>query len=109
MISEKKDSHLYLKPNNGQEDVFNSELLSSNFTSDLILDLLSYEKIDINIVSSLNQIHQNITTKGFCMVVALKEIPTITNIGLLNIVPSLIEAEDYIQIEKIQRDLGLSL
>ena len=50
MISEKKDSHLYLKPNNGQEDVFNSELLSSNFTSDLILDLLSYEKIDINIV-----------------------------------------------------------
>tara|TARA_B100001057_G_scaffold137404_1_gene137061 strand:- start:85 stop:414 length:330 start_codon:yes stop_codon:yes gene_type:complete len=108
MISEKKVTHLYLRPNNSLEDVFNPELLSSNFTSDLILDLLSFETIDENIVISLNQILQKTTSNGFCMVVVLKEIPTIANIGLLNIVPTLIEAEDYIKMEKIQRDLGLS-
>ena len=108
MISEKKETHLYIKPNNSEEDVFNHELLSSNITSDLILDLLSFETIDENIVIYLNQIFQKTTSKGFCMVVVLKEIPTIANIGLLNIVPTLIEAEDYIKMEKIQRDLGLS-
>jgi hypothetical protein len=109
MISKKKDTHLYLKPDNSLEDAFDSELLSSNFTSDLIIDLLSFETIDENIESSLHQINQKIATNGFCLVVVLKEIPTIANIALLNIVPTLIEAKDYIQMEHIQRDLGLSL
>jgi hypothetical protein len=110
MISEKKDTHLYLKPCNSLEDAFDSKLLlSCNFTSDLILDFLSFELIDEKIVSTLQQINQNITTNGFCMVVVTKEIPNIANIALLNIITTLIEAEDFIQMAQIQRDLGLSL
>ena len=109
MISENKDTHWYLKPENSQEDAFGSDLLSSNFNSDIILDLSSFETIDEAIVSSLNHIHQEIVNNGFCMVVVLKEILNIANIELLNIVPSLIEADDYIQMEQIQRDLRLSI
>ena len=70
MISENKDTHWYLKPENSQEDAFGSDLLSSNFNSDIILDLSSFETIDEAIVSSLNHIHQEIVNNGFCMVVA---------------------------------------
>lgn len=109
MITKNKETHLYLKFDNNQKDAFDSDLLSFNFTSDVILDLSSLETIDKTLVSSLNQINHNIVSVGFCLVVVLKESPSITNIESLNIVPTLIEAEDYLQMEQIQRDLGTSL
>ena len=109
MISKNKETHLYLKFDNNQKDEFDSDLLSFKFTSDVILDLSSLETIDKTLVSSLNQINHNIVSVGFCLVVVLKESPSITNIESLNIVPTLIEAEDYLQMEQIQRDLGTSL
>ena len=109
MISKNKETHLYLKFDNNQKDAFDSDLLSFNFTSDVILDLSSLETIDKTLVSSLNQINHNIVSVGFCLVVVLKESPSITNIESLNIVPTLIEAEDYLQMEQFQRDLGTSL
>ena len=109
MISKNKETHLYLKFDNNKKDALDSDLLSFNFTSDVILDLSSFETIDKTLVSSLNQINHNIVSVGFCLVVVLKESPSITNIESLNIVPTMIEAEDYLQIEQIQRDLGTSL
>ena len=109
MISEKKATHLYLKPENKEKNSFGSVILSSGYSSDILLDLSSLETTDDSLVFSLNQINQDIDSKGFCLVVVLKEAPSILDIEPLNIVPTLIEALDYIQMEQIQRDLGLSL
>ena len=109
MISKNKETHLYLKFDNNQKDAFDFDLLSFNFISDVILDLSSLETINNTLVSFLKQINHNIVSVGFCLVVVLKESPFITNIESLNIVPTLIEAEDYLQMERIQRDLGTSL
>ena len=109
MISKNKETHLYLKFDNNQKDAFDFDLLSFNFISDVILDLSSLETINKTLVSFLKQINHNIVSVGFCLVVVLKESPFITNIESLNIVPTLIEAEDYLQMGRIQRDLGTSL
>tara|TARA_B100001250_G_C19088015_1_gene481402 strand:- start:134 stop:457 length:324 start_codon:yes stop_codon:yes gene_type:complete len=107
MISEKKETHLYIKLEENEENSFAQNILSLEFSSDLILDLLSFEIINEFQIFSLNQINQNIISKGFCLVVALKEFPQIPKIESLNIVFTLIEAENYIQMEQIQRDLGI--
>ena len=60
-------------------------------------------------MSLLKQINKGHVDKGFCMVILFKETSSIFDFEFLNIVPTLIEAEDYIQIEQIQRDLGASL
>ena len=39
------------------------------------------------------------------MVLVLKEVPFSLELRSLNIVPTVIEAEDYLQMEQIQRDL----
>ena len=109
MISEKKATHLYLKLENKVKNSFGSVILSSAYSSDILLDLSSFETTDDSLVFSLNQINQDIVSKVFCLVVVLKEAPSIPDIEPLNIVPTLIEALDYIQMEQIQRDLGLSL
>ena len=59
--------------------------------------------------SSLNKINQKIINAGFCFVIVLKDSVPIISTESLNIVPTLIEAEDYLQMERIQRDLGTSL
>ena len=109
MISEQRATHLYLKPENNEKNSFGSVILSSDYSSDILIDLSSLEIIDESLVFSLNQINQDIISKGFCLVVVLKEAPSISDIEPLNIVPTLIEAVDYIQMDQIQRDLGLSL
>ena len=108
MISEKRATHLYLKPDNKEKKSFSSVILSSDFSSDILIDLSSLET-DQSLVFSLNQINQDIVSKGFCLVIVLKEAPSIFDIEPLNIVPTLIEAVDYIQMEQIQRDLKPSL
>ncbi len=109
MISKKKDTYLYLKPQKKEKDAIGLIILSSDHCSDIILDLSSFETSDESLKFSLNQINQDIVSKEFCLVVVLKEALSISDLEPLNIVPTLIEAEDYIQIEQIQRDLGLLL
>tara|TARA_B100001057_G_scaffold109387_1_gene107331 strand:- start:1593 stop:1922 length:330 start_codon:yes stop_codon:yes gene_type:complete len=109
MISEKRGTHLYLKPDNKEIKSFGSVILSSDYSSDVLIDLSSLEITDQSLVFSLNQINQDIVSKGFCLVIVLKEAPSISDIQPLNIVPTLIEAVDYIQMEQIQRDLKPSL
>lgn len=109
MISEMKDTHLYIKPEYNEKNSFGSQILSSDFSSDIVIDLLSFESTDESLFSYLNQIDKVVVSMGFCMVIVLKETPSISNIESLKIVPTMVEAEDYIQMEQIQRDLGLSL
>ena len=108
MTSNNKDSHLYLKFEKN-EQILDIDLIPLKFSSDLILDLSSLETIEKANFSSLNQINQDIINAGFCLVIVLKELLPITYTESLNIVPTLIEAEDYLKMEQIQRELGTSL
>ena len=108
MTLKNKDSHLYLKFEN-TDRTLHSDHLPLKFSSDLILDLSSLETIDKAHLSSLNKINQDIINAGFCLVIVLKLSLSITSSESLNIVPTLIEAEDYLKMEQIQRDLGTSL
>jgi hypothetical protein len=109
MISKKKDTYLYLKPQNNEKDAIGSIILSSAPSLDIILDLSSFETSDESLMLSLNQFTQYIASKGFCLIIVLKEASSVTDQEPLDIVPTLIEAQDYIQMEQIQRDLGASL
>ncbi len=106
MISEIKDTYIYLKPDYKEKNTFTSLILSSDYSTDIILDLSSLEIMDESFFYSLNQINKYIVSKGFCLVIILKEALSTTHIENLNIVPTLIEGLDYIQIEQIQRHLG---
>ncbi len=103
-----KDSHLYLKFEN-TDRTLDADLLPFKFSSDLILDLSSLKTMDKAHLSSLNQINQDIINAGFCLVIVSKESLPILSTDSLNIVPTLIEAEDYLKMEQIQRDLETSL
>jgi hypothetical protein len=108
MTLKNKDSHLFLKFEKTNRTL-DTDLLPLKFSSDLILDLSSLETMGEAHLSSLNQINQDIINAGFCLVIVLKEPLSITSTESLNIVPTLIEAEDYLEMEQIQRDLGTSL
>ena len=108
MTLNNKGSHLYLKFEKTNR-ILDVDLLPLKFTSDLILDLSSLETMDKAHLSTLTQINQDIINAGFCLVIVLKESLPIINTESLNIVPTLIEAEDYLKMEQIQRDLGTSL
>lgn len=107
MIFDKKPTYIYIKPENNEKKSFESAILSSDYHSDIIIDLSSLETIDESVLFSLNQISQYIVSKGFFLVVVLKEAPSNSEIETISIVPTLTEAVDYIQMEQIQRDLGL--
>ena len=108
MTSKNKDSHLYIKFEKTDRSL-DIDFLPLKFSSDLILDLSSLETMDKAYFSSLNQINQKIINTGFCFVIVLKVSLPIISTESLNIVPTLIEAEDYLKMEQIQRDLGTSL
>tara|TARA_B100000900_G_scaffold280575_1_gene240007 strand:- start:920 stop:1246 length:327 start_codon:yes stop_codon:yes gene_type:complete len=108
MTLNNKDSHLYLKFEKTNR-ILDVDLLPLKFTSDLILDLSPLETMDKAHLSTLTQINQDIINAGFCLVIVLKESLPIISTESLNIVPTLIEAEDYLKMEQIQRDLGTSL
>ena len=105
MTSKNKDTHLYIKFEKSDRTL-DIDLLPLKFSSDLILDLSFLENVDKAHFSSLNQINRDIINAGFCLVSVLKESLPIINRESLNIVPTLIEAEDYLKMEQIQRDLG---
>lgn len=107
MISEKKENHLYLKLDKNEPESFDSISQSLFVSSDVILDLLSFEVLEDSFLSFLKQINLGIEAKGFCLVIVIKETPSLSDVESLKVIPTLIEAEDYIQMEQIQRDLGV--
>ena len=108
MTSKNKDSHQYIKFEK-TDRTLDIDFLPIKFSSDLILDLSSLKTMDKAYSSSLTKINQKIINAGFCFVIVLKDSVPIISTESLNIVPTLIEAEDYLKMEQIQRDLGTSL
>ena len=102
-------THLYfnLEPN---EDVTAESILSSTDLSiDIIFDLLSIDTVNESLLNCLEEINKHMISLGLCMVLVIKGAPSNTKFEPLNIVPTLIEAEDYLQMEQTQRDLGVKL
>lgn len=105
----KKMNHFYFKPTTDEMDSVDSIILNSKVSSDLIIDLSSLNSKDKLRLSLLIKANEYIDSKNFCMVV-VTDMDTLSSIPQqesLNIVPTLVEAEDYIQMEQIQRDLGV--
>ena len=55
----------------------------------------------------LLDLNKDQTLKGYCLVVVKSDLNGFSKSDSLIVVPTLSEAEDYIQMEQIQRDLGL--
>ncbi len=113
----KSKSHTILKPiyENGGKKVksilaFNKEF-NKNYhifkNENLILDFSEYNNIELKeilLFSQKNLEHKN-NNKSFVIVYSGMDFDDVTN--ELIVVPTLEEAEDIIEIEKIERDLGI--
>jgi len=74
---------------------------------DIVIDVLNQTVLNEETISLLNEIHFIIQKAGFCMVLIKNNQSDIFNYKNLICTPTLQEAEDYIEIEHIQRDLGI--
>ena len=107
MTTVNKETYLYFNLEPKEEVTLNSILSSTNLSIDIIFDLLSIDTVNESLLDCLEEINEYIITKGLCMVLVLKDAPSSLKLESMNIVPTLTEAEDYLQMEQIQRDLGV--
>jgi hypothetical protein len=103
----KKMNHFYFKPTTDEMESVDSIIFNSKVSSDLIIDLSSINSIEKLNLSMLLKVNEYFVSRNFCMVLVTDSLSSIPDEESLNIVPSLVEAEDYIQMEQIQRDLGI--
>mgnify|MGYP001435737667 CR=1 FL=1 len=107
MIRVNKETHLFFNFEPKEELTVESILLSTDLFIDIIIDLRSIDTLNGTLVNSLEEINKYVISKGLCMVLVIKDVPYSPKLESLNIVPSLTEAEDYLQMEQNQRDLGV--
>ena len=107
MTTVNKETYLYFNLEPKEEVTLNSILSSTDLSIDIIFDLVSIDTVNESLLDYLEEINEYIITKGLCMVLVLKDAPLSLKLESMNIVPSLTEAEDYLQMEQIQRDLGV--
>ena len=104
MINETHDTYQYLKP---QSDTFSkSDLIRPNKKPiDIVLELNHLNSINNSLLGILLDLDKDQISKGCCLVVVKSDITDFSKRDSLIVVPTLEEAKDYIQMEKIQRDL----
>ena len=107
MTKVNKETHLYFKFESKEEVIAESIFSSPDLSIDIIFDLLSIDDINESLLNCLEEINEYIISKGLCMVLLIKDVPSNLKLESFNILPTLIEAKDYLQIEQIQRDLGV--
>ena len=107
MTTLNKEYYFYLKLESNEEVTTESILSLSDLSVDIIFDLLSIDDINESLLNCLEEINEYIISKGLCMVLLIKDVPFNLKLESFNILPTLIEAKDYLQIEQIQRDLGV--
>lgn len=107
MTTLNKEYYFYLKLESNEEVTTESILSLSDLSVDIIFDLLSIDDINESLLNCLEEINEYIISKGLCMVLLIKDVPSNLKLESFNILPTLIEAKDYLQIEQIQRDLGV--
>ena len=107
MTTLNKEYYLYFKLESNEEVTTESILSLTDLSVDIIFDLLSVDDINESLLNCLEEINEYIISKGLCMVLLIKDVPSNLKLESFNILPTLIEAKDYLQIEQIQRDLGM--
>ena len=105
MINETHDTYQYLKP---KSDSFSKSdlIIPGKESIDIILALNHLIRINNSLLGIILDINKDQISKGFCLVVVKSDITDFFKRDSLIVVPTLGEAKDYIQMEKIQRDLG---
>ena len=107
MIILNKEFYLYFNIESKEEVTTKSILSLTELSADIIFDLFSVVDINKSLLNCLEEINEHMISKGLCMVLLIKDIPSNLKLESFNILPTLIEAKDYLQIEQIQRDLGV--
>jgi|TARA_B110000305_G_scaffold233510_1_gene290033 hypothetical protein len=108
MIKKSFERHLYLHPETSVhkdlEGFFTDEVA---IEIDVIIDVLNQTVLSEETLLLLNEIHLRIQKVGFCMVLIKNNQTDVFNYKNLVCIPTLQEAEDYIEMELIQRNLGI--
>ena len=78
----------------------------SGITTHLILNLLSVEDVEIKNLKSLKPIAKMYAKAKKSLVIVCEDIDFTEVPDYLNVVPTIIEANDIIEMEDIERDLG---
>ena len=102
-----KEFYLYFNIESKEEVTTKSILSLTDLSADIIFDLLSIDDFNQSLLNCLEEINEYMISKGLCMVLIIKDVPFNLKLESFNILPTLIEAKDYLQIEQIQRDLGV--
>ena len=108
MIKKLFEKHLYFQP-----EISIHRDLKGFFTEDfvieidIVIDVLNQTVLNEETISLLNEIHLRIQKAGFCMALIKNNQTDIFNYKNLICMPTLQEAEDYIEMEHIQRDLRI--
>ena len=105
MINETHDTYQYLKP---KSDFFSISdlIIPGKEPIDIILELNHLNRINNSLLGIILDLNKAQISKGFCLVVVKSDITDFSKRDSLIVVPTLGEAKDYIQMEKIQRDLS---
>ena len=105
MINETHDTYQYLKPKS--DSLSKSDLIiPGKEPIDIILELNHLNAINNSLLGVILDLNKDQISKGFCLVVVNSDITDFSKRDSLIVLPTLGEAKDYIQMEKIQRDLG---
>ena len=104
MINEIHDNYLYLKP---QSDTFSKSdlVIYSKNPVDIVLELDHLKAVNNLLLGILLDLNKDQTLKGYCLVVVKSDLNDFSKPDSLVVVPTLGEAEDYIQMEQILREL----
>ena len=104
MINQTHDTYQYLKP---KSDSFSKSdiIIPGKEPIDIILELNHLNRINNSLLGIILDLNKDQISKGFCLVVIKSDIADFFKRDSLIVVPTLVEAKDYIQMEKIQRDL----
>ena len=105
MINEIHDTYQYLKP---QSDTFSKSdfIPPINNPIDIVLELNHFKAIKNSLLGILSDLSKDQVSKGRCLVVVKSDLTDFFVPNSLIVVPTLKDAEDFIQMERIQRDLG---
>ena len=105
MINENHETYQYLKP---KSDSFSKSdfIVPGKEPIDIILELNHLNTINNSLLGIILDLNKDQISKGFCLVVVKSDITDFSKRDSLIVVPTLGEAKDYIQMAKIQRDLG---
>lgn len=104
MKNETHDTYQYLKLQSNTFSKSNHTIPGKKLT-DIVLDLNHLKAIKKSLLGILIDLNKDQISKGYCLILVKSDLTDLSKLDSLIVVPTIKEAEDYIQMERIQRDL----